>query len=61
MKNFYDALVSGLPKPKSLDEKMKEGASAECGIAGSMSLREFTTKRVDYPTRSGKENDDAYS
>ena len=49
----------GMPETKSFDEKLKEGASVECGLAGAMPLREYPLpRRVDHGTRDTENDND---
>lgn len=58
----------GEPKPKSFDEKMREGKSLNDGLSGAMSMRDESYEPWDYqeprrarkhkPTRCGHDEND---
>ena len=60
----YITILDSLGNPRSFDDKMKEGASLECGLAGSMPLRDFPMlgRKIVHPTRSpdAYKNDSEY-
>ena len=52
-----------LPKEKSVGDRLADGASIECGLAGAMPLREYPLPRQKhYPARNPDkgEHDDDY-
>lgn len=60
----YKNLLDSLLKPRSFSDKLKDGASMDCGLAGAMPLREYPLlgRKTIRPTRTPEDdNDDDYS